>query len=208
MMNEQIISIAKGLLEKGFVLKENIENISKCDDECDDVSGDEGGVIDSLIEDARAEGYAQGRNENRVRLTLMSDELRMLPSVLVDAYAELCVAALSDGMEGSRREEVRVPPKTRGWRTSSGQTETRGLAKTSSQRDGRGGPTVKSVRLMALKGSVDRKLRKIARQIEIDMAGNGTTESPRKCSRCGKYGEDNWTWCPWDGAAMQSEDRK
>lgn len=174
-------------------------------------------LMDRLMEDARATGYAQGREDERlygrsvvdgVRLALMSDELRMMPEILVDAYAALCVAALSDGTEGKggRGEEIRVQPRVRAWRTSSNQTETRSGAKASTQKGNAGGPTVKSVRMLALKSLIDRKLRKLAREIESRMAG-GTGESARKCSRCGKYGEDNWIWCPWDGAAMQSADR-
>lgn len=164
-------------------------------------------LTDQMIEDARAEGYAKGRedqkNASRVRLALMSDELRMMPELLVDAYAELCSAALSDGTEGSSREDVRVLPRTLSWRTSSSQTETRGLAHSSGKKGSSGGPNVKSSRLLALKSRVDRQLRKIARQIIADMEGGKT--APRKCSRCGKYGEDTWVWCPWDGGAMQSD---
>lgn len=162
------------------------------------------------IEDARAQGYAQGRADqwemDKVRVTLMSDELRMMPEILVDAYGALVSMCLTDGTEGTKVQDLRVPPRVRGWRTSSGQTETRGGAKASGKKGGAGGPTVKSARIMALKTSIDRKLRKIAREIENRMAG-GIAETPRKCTRCGKYGEDTWIWCPWDGAAMQSEDR-
>ena len=168
-------------------------------------------VIDKVIEDARAEGYAKGREDQRIAgkvpLALMSDELRMMPDVLVDAYAALCAEALSDGTEGMRGEDVRVPPRLRPWRTSSSQTEVRGLAKAGGKKGPRGGPSIKNAKLLALKSSVDRKLRKIARQIQTDLAG-GLSSPPRKCSRCGRFGEDNWNWCPWDGAAMQSEDRQ
>lgn len=166
-------------------------------------------VIDQLLEVMRAEGYAQGVAEGvrkqQVRLRLMADELRMMPEALVDAYGALCVEALKDGTEGGRGEDVRVPPRGRPWRTTTGQTETRGLAKASSKKGPRGGPSVKSTRLLALKSSVDRKLRKIAREIERDMM-RVAKEPPRKCTRCGKYAEDTWNWCPFDGAPTVSED--
>lgn len=174
------------------------------------MSSEESDVIDRLVEDARAEGYAQGRRDQaeagKVRLAMMSDELRMMPEVLVDAYAALCAEALRDGTEGRREDSSpRVKGKPLGWRISSNQTETRAGAKTSGKKGPVGGPEIKSRRMFVLKEKIDRKLRKLAREIESRMAG-GTGEMSRKCSRCGKYGEPDWIWCPWDGAAMQSED--
>jgi len=58
---------------------------------------------------------------------------------------------------------------------------------------------------MAVKARVDRKLRALAREIEAELAG-GSKGDVRKCTRCGRFGEDNWNWCPWDGAAMESGD--
>lgn len=164
-------------------------------------------VVQALVEDARARGYAEGRNEGQVRLALMADELRMMPMPLVEAYGALCVGALSDGMEGRGIvTDLRAKPKTVRSRTSSGQKETRGLAKVSKSPVPRGGADVRSVRLMAAKARVDRKLRALAREIENELEG-GKKGDVRKCTRCGKYAEDTWTYCPWDGAPTQSEDR-
>lgn len=165
-------------------------------------------VVKAMVEDARARGYAEGRNEGQVRLALMSDETRMLPGALVDAYGTLCVGALSDGMEGNGIvRDLRAKPKTTRSRTSTGQTETRGLAKASKSPVPRGGADVRSIRLMAAKSRVDRKLRSIAREIEKELEGGGKGDV-RKCTRCGKFAEDTWNYCPWDGAPTQSEDPK
>lgn len=165
-------------------------------------------VVQAMVDDARARGYAEGRNEGRVRLALMSDETRMLPAALVDAYGTLCVGALSDGMEGRGIvTDLRAKPKTTRSRTSSSQVETRGLAKMAKSPVPRGGADVKSSRLMAVKARVDRKLRGLAREIEKELEGGGKGDV-RKCTRCGKYAEDTWNYCPWDGAPTQSEDPK
>jgi hypothetical protein len=178
------------------------------------VNDSEESLSDRMIEDARAAGYADGyargaeaqRRASKIPLALMADELRMMPPLLVDAYMALCISALADGTEGRRGEELRVAPKARLWRTNTNTEQTRGVAKATGKKGSVGGPTVKNARLLALKTSIDRKLRKIAREIESRMEG-GTGMPARKCSRCGKYGEDNWIWCPYDSAVMQSEDR-
>lgn len=164
-------------------------------------------VVRALVDDARARGYAEGRNEGQVRLALMADELRMMPMALVEAYGALCVGALSDGMEGrGLAGDLRVKPKTTRVRTSTSQKETRGLPSRAKPPAPRGGADVRSVRLMAAKSRVDRKLRALAREIELELEG-GKKGDVRKCTRCGKYAEDTWSYCPWDGAPTQSEDR-
>lgn len=163
------------------------------------------------IEDARAEGYARGMEQGqataRVRLGLLADELRMMPTVWVSAYGALCVSALSDGLEGrGGPDNPYTRPKVLRVRTRTSETEVRGLATRGKAPFPKGGVEVRSERLMALKSRVDRRLRTLAREIRRELADE--TSIPRKCTRCKKYGEESWSWCPFDGAPMESDDRR
>lgn len=163
------------------------------------------GLIQKLVDDAYARGYADRGVDALVRLRLLSDELRLLPEVLVDAYAQLAMAAMSDGMQGHGYDgDPRVKPKVRRVRTSTGQKETRGLAAGARGYASRVG--VASVRMLALKDRIDRKLRSLAREIRREMTGGGRGEI-RKCRKCGRFGEETWAFCPWDRAEMESEDQ-
>jgi len=170
---------------------------------------DEEGLIDRAIEDARAEGFAAGRESARVRLALLADELRMMPTIWVDAYGMLCSAALSDGLEGRGADpNPKVKPKVVRARTSTGQTEVRGLATRGKSPLPKGGADVRSIRLMAVKTRIDRRLRTLAREIRDELEGRKNAGAVRRCTRCKKFGEDSWSWCPYDGAPMESADQE
>lgn len=165
------------------------------------------------IEDARAEGFASGVEQGsataRVRLALLADELRMMPSVFVERYGALVTGALSDGLEGKRTDSSpKVNPRLTRVRTKTSQVETRGLASRTKANTPQGGPEVRSLRLLALKGRIDRRLRSLAREIQTELESRKSAESVRRCTRCKRFGEDTWSWCPYDGAIMQSDDHR
>jgi hypothetical protein len=62
-----------------------------------------------------------------------------------------------------------------------------------------------SERALAYKSRIDRKLRKISRQIKrwLDDREDGKVDV-RRCSLCRQFGEPEWTYCPKDGKPMQS----
>jgi hypothetical protein len=158
------------------------------------------------IEDARAEGYAAGRAAT-VRMRLLADELRMMPEVWVSAYGALCVGALSDGMEGrGAPDNVPVKPKVTRVRIRTSEVETRGVAPRGKPPIAKGGAEVRSERLLSLKSRIDRRLRTLAREIRDELENHKDRGAIRRCTRCKKYGEETWNWCPYDGAPMQSDD--
>lgn len=170
-------------------------------------------VREREIEDARAEGYARGVEQGsataRVRLALLADELRMMPSVWVDAYGLLAAGALSDGLEGRGVDSnPKVKPKVTRVRTKTSEVETRGLASRTKASTPQGGAEVRSLRLLSLKGRIDRRLRSLAREIQTELEGKKNAGAVRRCTRCKKFGEDTWNWCPYDGAAMESDDHR
>ena len=144
------------------------------------------------------------------RLALAADELRMMPDTFVDAYGALWEAALvhPESSRGNSDANIRVAPRVRRARTSTGQTETRGPAKRG-KGGGSGKDVVKNEAALAAKQRIDRKLRKLTREMSLFLSSSEEERPvPRKCIRCKKYGEDEWAYCPYDGAAMMSEDRR
>jgi hypothetical protein len=153
-----------------------------------------------------AEGQCSDGGGGVRRAVLLSDEARMLPAVLLGAYSRLWAAAL-------RQPGSTVGPDTRGMygrhrvkgpRTSTGQSEA--MSGTGAKRavNVSQGGVVKSERWLALKGRVDRKLRKVAREIMEEMqGGTGRLKTVRRCVGCKKYGESDWSWCPFDGKRME-----
>lgn len=160
------------------------------------------------IEDARAEGYAAGAAATKVRLALLADELRMMPNVWVEAYGALCSASFTDGLEGrGANQNPYVSPKVTRVRTRTGETETRGLATRGKAPFPKGGVEARSERLMATKSRIDRRLRTLAREIRDELDGRKQAGAVRKCTRCKRFGEETWSWCPYDGAPMESADQ-
>lgn len=137
------------------------------------------------------------------RLALASDEARMLPASFVDAYGALWEASLRhpQGTLAPDYRETVVAPRVKGPRTSTGQTETRGVAKRE-RKSGRSVDPVLSHRLLRAKARVDRKLRKLTREI-MDVLEGGTLKAEvKRCPKCQRWGEEEWVFCPREGAML------
>jgi hypothetical protein len=139
-----------------------------------------------------------------------AEVLLLLPADFLDQYEALFLEAWkAPGMGevgGVRRDPdaAVAPGKGVKWRVTSGQTETRGGA----TGKGGGGPasglSPRNLRAQGTKEWVDRKLRKLARDIRTRMSDD---EGPgvRRCTgpRCRKLAEDTWNWCPFCGAPTE-----
>lgn len=164
---------------------------------------DERGRLAELLRAGRvAEG---GGNIGRVEMA--GSDVRMMPDAFVDAYGQLWEAGLRAPGSSVRplSDDVRIAPRVRLVRTSSGQIETRGLAR-GSRKTGASPQMIGSERALALKARIDRKLRKISRDILASLASGRDEKLVRRCTMCKKFGEDNWAWCPYDGKAMENVD--
>lgn len=139
-----------------------------------------------------------------VRLSVGGELLRLLPSDFVTQYEALFLRAFA-ASNGSR-SDVGVVGAKRITRVSTNQVETRGGAKSK-----RAGSSEKNIihdqRALGFKAKVDRKLRKLSRDIRQWMeAENMTHTSVRRCTRCRKYADDTWSFCPFDGAPTEEVD--
>jgi hypothetical protein len=133
---------------------------------------------------------------------------RVLPSGFVTAYLALHLKALGISQSSGASDVGVAQAKASGPRTSTSQTETRGGAKPGKKLAGAAGKQViKNAAALAHKAKVDRKLRSITREVWVWMREDTTARSSvRRCTRCKKYGEDTWSFCPYDGQAMEEVD--
>jgi hypothetical protein len=144
---------------------------------------------------------------------------QMLPEAFSAAYEALFVGTFRDGdVDGGGSEGHSAHPMSgRGMevgrsdgsgairmRTSSGQVDTVGTkVKSGSGRSGGGKDTrktsnqLRNERLLREKTKVDKRLRRMAREIESMLRGEVHIEAVRRCAgRCGRLGQADWKYCP------------
>lgn len=132
--------------------------------------------------------------------------MRALPDDFVYRYELLWLRVFTSAVGGrpGGTPPVTVAKARRVVRTSTGQTETRGGASGGKKLAGASERTVvANDEALAFKAKVDRKLRAISRDMRVWLGDGGAKAGVRRCSRCRKFGEDTWTFCPWDGQPME-----
>lgn len=156
--------------------------------------------------------FGEVRNSEKVVVEFgdlsLADAVRTLPTDFVSVYESLFLASLRTDRGGSSDAgEVGVAGARRVTRVSTNQVETRGGSK-GSRKSGGSADLVRSQRMLEFKGRVDRRLRKIARDIKAEMRdAQGDSELLRRCTVCRTFGESGWLYCPKDGKPMESLDR-
>jgi hypothetical protein len=147
--------------------------------------------------------------------------LYLLPPDFVDAYQALFHKALKGadvgGVGGDGREALEKASGRRKAKTAEGKT----LGQMRGARGGRAHKrawTVADEQALGKKQLIDKKLRKLAREIrgllaaemgeklEVDGLGLGEDKIAR-CSgkRCGKFVEGSWKYCPFCGTRRRAE---
>lgn len=146
---------------------------------------------------------AEVRVHVTARLELAADELRMLPAAFVGAYGSLWEASLRhpQGTLASDYREMVVAPRVKTSRTSTGQSVTRGLARPERKKGG-SPEVVRNLRMLREKARIDRKLRKVTREIEDVLAGGRGLGEVMRCPKCQRFADEGWRFCPYEGAAL------
>lgn len=145
--------------------------------------------------------------KTRVSLDVRYEVLALLPEGFLHGYEQLWVR-MSSGRVRERDDPnaaVASVPSGAKIRMNSGERDARGSARAGGKRAGVSARNViADVRAAALKARVDRALRKLGRDMReyLDKGGNGKA-SVRRCTRCRGWAEDNWAFCPRDGAATE-----
>lgn len=134
-----------------------------------------------------------------------AEVLLLLPSDFVDAYEVLFLESWGNGPgHGSVRigdVDGESPVATK-WRTSTNQVETRGTASTKGRGSTSKGLGPKNSRAAATKQWADRRLRKLAREIQMRLSDEDAPQ--RRCAgKCRRMAEDTWNYCPNCGAPTE-----
>jgi RNA polymerase-binding transcription factor DksA len=164
-------------------------------------------ATDSLLFRQRLANYL--RSNGLPERAVATEVLLLLPTDFLDQYEELWLRTWgAPGMSGGVRigdPDAEVPVATK-WRASTSETETRGTASVKGRGSTSKGLGVRDVRAAATKEWVDRKLRKLARELRDRMTDEGRTI--RRCtgSKCRRLAEDTWNWCPTCGAPTEEWD--
>ena len=132
-----------------------------------------------------------------------------LPRRLTDAYELIVHAAygsdpaVSTGDPTVLRGIGRVDP-----RTSTNQPEGVGGSAKPGKRPGIARRSViKDRAAYELKLRADRRLRRLAGELEDFLAGGDARGTVNVCTRCGRIGEDGWAYCPACGHEMGEQPR-
>lgn len=138
------------------------------------------------------------RNDGASSWKIGQEILLLLPTDFLRLYEELFHKALDTADGGSRlmgtgRQKVDSPGNQAG---------VMGVA--AGGRKYRTYGSVRDEEALALKALVDKRLRRIARDMGAFLSGKegsgpGSMGNRKACIDCGKYAEDDWNVCPWCG---------
>jgi len=150
----------------------------------------------------------RGGVRQRVRVVSMDDvsaTREALPKPIVEAYELLfCAAYGSDPAISSGNPTVERSAGRRVTRTSTSTPEgVGGAAKASTKKVGANQRNViRDRRAYEEKIKVDRRLRRMAKEIREVVLGEVVERTARVCERCARIGEQEWGFCPWCGYRM------
>lgn len=122
------------------------------------------------------------------------DVLYFLPKAFLDQYADMFTRAVkSDGGEDARNrsqvEAGEVGKATGGTTGGAGKRYKRTFV-------------VLDERALSLKTGIDKRLRQIARDIEVGLSGVEVKASTAQCGSCGMFLQARWKFCPMDGSLI------
>lgn len=141
---------------------------------------------------------------NVARVVRVDEDRAFLPPDLERVYGLLCSEALVQPAAAYVGDPIEKAKGRMVTRTSTGQTETRGGAK-GSRKSGGSKDMIRSEAAFNYKSKIDRKLRKLTREIKTWLQGSGEyRDDVRRCTVCRKFGEPEWLYCPQDGKPMES----
>lgn len=138
-----------------------------------------------------------------------AEVLLLLPSEFLDLYEELYLRVWgAPGMSGLHVGDPNAEkPTAVKWRVKSSQVETRGAANKKGGGSTAKGLGVKDARAQATKEWVDRKLRKLGRELRMRMSSDDAGMSAmRRCTgaRCRRLADSEWNYCPACGAPTEN----
>lgn len=168
---------------------------------------------DCSVHPGKREKFLQLRHFRAIVTDTVEHEvlLRFLPKEFQLLYEELVGKAVVFG--GGHGYDENVDPKAGVLGNGSeGGTKSerpqRRLVASPPKKFGSGKTVVRNQAAIAYRQRVDRKIRKIAREIKLWLDDSDVQTSVRKCTsrKCGRFAEDTWWYCPNCGAPTDRAD--
>ena len=131
---------------------------------------------------------------DRVKTVREVGEGNLLPDALVDAYAFLHTQVFGGARVAPEAGVGEIGPAEQ-WLVKSDGQRRRGPAKKGKQYSASVRTVIRDERALELKKRVDKRLRKMARDIYREWKGLEEEEQV-KCFSCHKLAESGWKWCP------------
>lgn len=131
---------------------------------------------------------------DRVKTVREVSEGNLMPDALVDAYEFLHTQVFGGARVAPEAGVGEIGPAEQWLLTSDGQRR-RGPAKRGKQYSASVRGVIRDERALELKKRVDKRLRKMARDIYREWKGL-EEEEQAKCFSCHKLAESGWKWCP------------
>jgi hypothetical protein len=154
----------------------------------------------------------QSEIRRRTRVVELDSELsakEAVPKALTEAYSLLSHAAYGSDPSVSIGDSavIRGIGKVRA-RTSTSSAEGVGGSAKNGKRPGLNTRSViRDRRAYELKIRTDRKLRRVAKELQDHLAGGQESHAViNSCSRCGRIGDESWAFCPACGHSMTTEE--
>lgn len=139
------------------------------------------------------------------RLSVESEVLRTLPDGFLFHYEQVWLKMA--GTSNGRPDANPTASAGKRDRLTTGQTETRGGAKSGKKLAGAAERSViSSEAALVFKRKIDAKLRVLNREMKAWLTPASErvgTSMGRRCSVCKRFGEDGWLYCPADGKPME-----
>ena len=127
-----------------------------------------------------------------------------IPEAIVDAYETLYLAVYgSDALRIGDDNAIHGSGKAERGRTRSDQIETRGGAIQKKKLSASRKDVIKHGPSYAYKVKVDKRLRKMAKEIQAFVARVEVPNGYYRCTACKRIGEDDWKHCPRCGELME-----
>lgn len=126
---------------------------------------------------------------------LSLDVLYFLPKGFLDQYADMFTRAVkADGGEDAR---------ARAQQAGGDLEKARGTGAKPAKRYKKAF-VVQDEKALNLKSQVDKRLRHIARDIEMVLSGGEIDRANSRCPSCGTFIQSRWKYCPMDGHSLGS----
>lgn len=124
-----------------------------------------------------------------------------LPKDFINAYESLLSIALETGERKGESIDIAGTGKGTGAQVKSEAKDVRSVHRKAPSA-GSSKAIIRDEAALRFRSGIDRKLRKLTREMRNYLGGDWKNKVTRKCSGCNKFGDGDWNHCPYCGKPM------